>query len=299
MRPVTVATSQMSCSWTLDENIAIAERLIREAHRQGAQIILIQELFASPYFCIDQSPEHYALAEEESTSPLLAHFTALAQELEVVLPISFFEREHQAYYNSIVVIDADGTRLGKYRKSHIPNGPAYQEKQFFIPGDTGFKVWDTRYGRIGVGICWDQWFPETARCMALQGAELLFFPSAIGSEPDYPEINSQPHWTRVQQGHAAANVMPVITANRIGTEQSKTLKGADQQPYEMTFYGSCFIADQTGELVQQANKTDETVLVHTFDLDAIAEQRAAWGLFRDRRPTLYGAIATSDGHLGK
>lgn len=291
MRNVTVATTQMACSWTLERNVETAERLVRNAHEQGAQIILIQELFAAPYFCIDQSPEHYALAQSEEDSALIRHFAALATELEVVLPLSFFEKDNNAYYNSLVVIDADGSVLGKYRKSHIPNGPAYQEKQFFIPGDTGFKVWNTRYGRIGVGICWDQWFPETARCMALQGAELLFYPSAIGSEPEYPEIDSQPHWTRVQQGHAAANVMPVITSNRIGTEASKYIDGL-----EMTFYGSCFIADQTGGLVKQANKTDETILIHTFDLDEIAAQRAAWGLFRDRRPSLYDAITTSDGH---
>ncbi|GAB7207948.1 N-carbamoylputrescine amidase [Dickeya oryzae] len=264
--------------------------MVRQAHAQGAQIILIQELFAAPYFCIDQSPEHYALAQELETSPLIKHFSALAAELEVVLPLSFFERANNAYYNSLVMIDADGSVLDVYRKTHIPNGPAYQEKQFFIPGDTGFKVWQTRYAKVGVGICWDQWFPETARCLALKGAELIFYPTAIGSEPAYPDIDSQPHWTRVQQGHAAANLIPVIASNRIGTEASKYLDGL-----EMTFYGSSFIADQTGALVAQANKTDETVLVHAFDLEAIAAQRAAWGLFRDRRPDMYGVIGTSDG----
>ncbi|MBS1203615.1 MAG: N-carbamoylputrescine amidase [Proteobacteria bacterium] len=292
MRNVTVAATQMACTWELEKNIQNAERLVREAHRQGAQVILIQELFAAPYFCIDQSPEHYALAQEVATSPLIKHFSALAKELEVVLPLSLFEKCNNAYYNSLVMIDADGSVLDTYRKTHIPNGPAYQEKQFFIPGDTGFKVWNTRYAKIGVGICWDQWFPETARCLALQGAELIFYPTAIGSEPAYPDIDSQPHWTRVQQGHAAANVIPVIASNRIGTEASKYIEGL-----EMTFYGSSFIADQTGELVAQANKTDEAVLVHTFDLDAVAAQRAAWGLFRDRRPNMYGAIATSDGSV--
>ncbi|SCC64261.1 N-carbamoylputrescine amidase [Kosakonia oryziphila] len=292
MRNVTIAATQMACTWELEKNVQNAERLVREAHRQGAQVILIQELFATPYFCIDQSPEHYALAQEVATSPLIKHFSALAKELEVVLPLSLFEKCNNAYYNSLVMIDADGSVLDTYRKTHIPNGPAYQEKQFFIPGDTGFKVWNTRYAKIGVGICWDQWFPETARCLALQGAELIFYPTAIGSEPAYPDIDSQPHWTRVQQGHAAANVIPVIASNRIGTEASKYIEGL-----EMTFYGSSFIADQTGELVAQANKTDETVLVHTFDLDAVAAQRAAWGLFRDRRPNMYGAIATSDGSV--
>ncbi|PIJ50957.1 N-carbamoylputrescine amidase [Erwinia sp. OLTSP20] len=290
MTKVTVAATQMACSWDLPKNIQTAEKLIRQAHAQGARIILIQELFAAPYFCIDQSPEHYALAEEVDHSPLIKHFSALAAELEVVLPLSFFERANNAYYNSLVMIDADGSVLDTYRKTHIPNGPAYQEKQFFIPGDSGFKVWQTRYAKVGVGICWDQWFPETARSLALMGAEVIFYPTAIGSEPAYPEIDSQPHWTRVQQGHAAANLIPVIASNRIGTESSKYIDGL-----EMTFYGSSFIADQTGALVAQAGKTEECVLVHEFDLQAIAAQRAAWGLFRDRRPEMYGYIATSDG----
>lgn len=289
-----MATSQMRCSWDSEANIATAERLIRDAHQQGAQIILIQELFATPYFCIDQHPDHFSLAEPVENNSLIAHFAALAKELEVVLPISFFEKANKAYFNSLAMIDADGSVLGIYRKSHIPNGPAYQEKQFFNPGDTGFKVWPTRYGVIGVGICWDQWFPESARCMALMGAELLFYPSAIGSEPAYPDIDSQPHWTRTQQGHAAANLMPVITANRIGREQSKYVEGL-----EMTFYGSCFIADQSGALVAQANKTDETFLVHQFDLDALEAERRAWGLFRDRRPELYGPLSGLDGNAGK
>jgi N-carbamoylputrescine amidase len=292
MRNVTVSATQMRCCWELEKNIAKAESKVREAHAQGAQIILIQELFATPYFCIDQNPAHYLLAQEKASSPIIQHFSALASELQVVLPLSFFEKCHNAYYNSLVTIDADGTLLDTYRKTHIPNGPAYQEKQFFIPGDSGFKVWETRYAKIGVGICWDQWFPETARCLALQGAELIFYPTAIGSEPAYPDIDSQPHWTRVQQGHAAANILPVIASNRIGTEQSRYIPGL-----EMTFYGSSFIADQTGELVKQAGKTEECVLVHTFDLDAIAAQRAAWGLFRDRRPEMYGVIATSDGRV--
>lgn len=290
MAMVTVAATQMACSWNKEENIARAERLVRQATAQGAQIILIQELFETPYFCIDQSPEHFALAQDVDNSPLIRHFQALARELEVVLPLSFFERAGNAHYNSLVVIDADGSLLDVYRKTHIPNGPAYQEKQFFTPGDTGFKVWQTRYAKIGVGICWDQWFPETARSLALMGAELIFFPTAIGSEPAYPEIDSQPHWTRTQQGHAAANLVPVIASNRIGTEQSKYIDGL-----EMTFYGSSFIADQFGELVQQADKTSEGVLVHSFDLDAIAKTRISWGLFRDRRPAMYQTLMTSDG----
>ncbi len=290
MTKVTVAATQMACGWDLDRNVQTAEKLIRQAHAKGAHIILIQELFATPYFCIDQSPQHYALAEQADNSELIRHFSALAAELNVVLPLSFFERANNAYYNSLVMIDADGTVLETYRKTHIPNGPAYQEKQFFIPGDSGFKVWQTRYAKVGVGICWDQWFPETARCLALMGAELIFYPTAIGSEPDYPDIDSQPHWTRVQQGHAAANMIPVIVSNRIGTETSRAIPNL-----EMTFYGSSFIADHTGGLVAQAGKTDEAVLVQEFCLKSIAAQRAAWGLFRDRRPDMYGAIATSDG----
>ncbi|MFB9887037.1 N-carbamoylputrescine amidase [Balneatrix alpica] len=289
-RKVKVAATQMACSWDIPANIARAEKLVREAAAQGAQIILIQELFETPYFCIDQSPEHFELAQVFEESELIAHFADLAAELEVVLPISFFERRGNAHYNSLVVIDADGTIGEVYRKTHIPNGPAYQEKQFFTPGDSGFIVWETRYADIGVGICWDQWFPETARSLALLGAELIFFPTAIGSEPAYPEIDSQPHWTRVQQGHAAANLVPVIASNRIGTEASKHIDGL-----EMTFYGSSFIADQTGALVAQADKTSECVLVHEFDLDAIRKQRQAWGLFRDRRPEMYDALLTSDG----
>lgn len=290
MTMVTVAATQMACSWNRDENIARAEKLVRDAAGQGAQIILIQELFEAPYFCIDQSPEHFALAQEVDNSPLIQHFQTLARELQVVLPLSFFERAGNAYYNSLVVIDADGAVLDLYRKTHIPNGPGYQEKQFFTPGDTGFKVWQTRYAKIGVGICWDQWFPETARSLALMGAELIFFPTAIGSEPQDPTINSQPHWTRTQQGHAAANLVPVIASNRIGTEQSKY-----EDALETTFYGSSFIADQFGELVQQADKTSECVLVHSFDLAEIAKTRASWGLFRDRRPAMYQTLLTSDG----
>lgn len=290
MTTVTVAASQMACSWNLDENIARAEQVVREAAGKGAQIILIQELFAAPYFCIDQSPEHFALAQEVDNSELIRHFQALAKELAVVLPLSFFERAGTAFYNSLVVIDADGSVLDLYRKTHIPNGPGYQEKQFFTPGDTGFKVWQTRYAKIGVAICWDQWFPETARSLALMGAELIFFPTAIGTEPQDASIDSQPHWTRTQQGHAAANLVPVIASNRIGTEHSKFIDGL-----ETTFYGSSFITDELGELVQQADKSSQGVLVHSFDLAEIAKTRASWGLFRDRRPSMYQTLQTSDG----
>ncbi len=288
MRTVTVAATQMACSWDIPGNIARAEGLIRKAVAEGAKIVLIQELFEAPYFCQDQIAEFFDMAKPFEDNPLIAHFASLAAELDVVLPISFFEKAGQAFFNSVGIIDADGSVLGLYRKSHIPDGPGYTEKYYFSPGDTGFQVWQTKHATIGVGICWDQWFPEAARAMALQGAELLFYPTAIGSEPQDPTIDSAAHWQRVMQGHAAANLMPVIASNRIGTEPGR--KGT-----ELTFYGSSFIANQTGEKVAEADRTTETVLTATFDLDAIAKQRAAWGLFRDRRPELYTPLLTMDG----
>lgn len=288
MRTVTVAATQMACSWDIPGNIARAESLIRKAAAKGANIVLIQELFEAPYFCQDQIAEFFDMAKPFEDNPLIAHFASLAAELDVVLPISFFEKAGQAFFNSVGIIDADGSVLGLYRKSHIPDGPGYTEKYYFSPGDTGFEVWQTKHATIGVGICWDQWFPEAARAMALQGAELLFYPTAIGSEPQDPTIDSAAHWQRVMQGHAAANLMPVIASNRIGTEPGR--KGT-----ELTFYGSSFIANQTGEKIAEADRTTETVLTATFDLDAIAKQRAAWGLFRDRRPELYTPLLTMDG----
>lgn len=290
MRNVTVAATQMACSWDRQANIANAERLVRAAHARGARVILIQELFETPYFCIDQNAAHFELATTVEQNPAIDHFRKIAAELAVVLPISFFERAHNAHYNSLVMIDDRGEVLGTYRKTHIPSGPGYQEKQFFNPGDTGFKVWKTRYGCIGVGICWDQWFPESARTMALMGAELIFYPTAIGSEPHDPGIESRDHWQRVMQGHAAANLVPVIAANRIGTESSKF-----ESELAITFYGSSFISDEKGAKVQEADRTSEQVLVHTFDLDAIHQRRVAWGLFRDRRPSCYRTLLTMDG----
>ncbi|EIJ42133.1 N-carbamoylputrescine amidase [Beggiatoa alba B18LD] len=287
MRNVTVAATQMACTWDLDSNVARAETLIRQAAAQGANIVLIQELFEAPYFCKDQDPKHFKLAQPFQDNPLLARISQLAKELNVVLPISFFERANRAYFNSLAVIDADGTIMGLYRKSHIPDGHGYQEKYYFSPGDTGFKVWQTRFGTIGIGICWDQWFPETARVMALMGAELLFYPTAIGSEPQDASIDSAGHWQRTMQGHAAANCIPVIASNRIGKEEGDTCA--------ITFYGSSFIAGADGGMITTANRTDETILTTTFDLDKLNEIRTAWGLFRDRRPNLYGAIATLDG----
>ncbi|WP_454288118.1 N-carbamoylputrescine amidase [Rhizobium arsenicireducens] len=290
MRTVTVAATQMACTWDIPGNIARAESLIRKAAAEGAQIVLIQELFEAPYFCQDQIGDFFDMAKPFENNPLIAHCSRLAAELDVVLPISFFEKAGQTYFNSVAIIDADGVVLGLYRKSHIPDGPGYTEKYYFSPGDTGFRVWQTKHARIGVGICWDQWFPEAARAMALQGAELLFYPTAIGSEPQDPTIDSAAHWQRVMQGHAAANIMPVIASNRIGTEPCR--KGT-----ELTFYGSSFIADQTGEKVAEADRTSETVLTATFDLDGIARQRSNWGLFRDRRPELYTPLLTMDGRV--
>ncbi|CDZ95017.1 N-carbamoylputrescine amidase [Pseudomonas saudiphocaensis] len=286
-RTVTVAATQMACSWDRQANIAKAEQLVREAAGKGAQVILIQELFETPYFCQKPNPEYLQLATPVEENPAILHFQKIAKELAVVLPISFFELAGRARFNSIAIIDADGSLLGVYRKSHIPDGPGYHEKYYFNPGDSGFKVWNTRYAKIGVAICWDQWFPETARSMALMGAELLFYPTAIGSEPHDPNITSRDHWQRVQQGHAGANLMPLIASNRVGTEE--------QDGYDITFYGSSFIADQFGEKVEEMDRTSEGVLVHQFDLDQLEHIRSAWGVFRDRRPNLYGAIKTLDG----
>jgi len=292
MSEVTVAATQMTCSWVLDANLATAERLVRAAAEKGAQVILIQELFETPYFCIEQHYEHQNLARERDDSAVIKLFSSLAKELDVVLPASWFERSGTAFFNSVAMIDAGGAVLGTYRKSHIPNAIGYQEKQYFSPGDTGFKVWPTKFGTIGVGICWDQWFPEAARCMALAGAELLLYPTAIGSEPGNPTLSSTRHWQNAMRGHAAANIVPVIASNRIGTEKARHTEGL-----EMDFYGASFIADHTGELVAEANGTDEAVLVHTFDLDAVRAHRETWGVYRDRRPDLYGAIGTLDGRM--
>jgi len=239
---VTVAAVQLRCSWDLSSNLQQAERMVRRAHAQGAQIVLLPELFATPYFCIEQDAAHLGLAQSVEDSELLSRFGALAAELGVVLPISFFERAGNSYFNSLAMFDADGTRLGIYRKSHIPDGPGYQEKFYFTPGDTGFRVWSTRFGRVGAGICWDQWFPESARVMALKGAELLLYPTAIGSEPPpAPPVDSRLHWQRTQQGHAAANLMPLVAANRFGVEQSR-----QNTAVSVRFYGSSFIADASG-----------------------------------------------------
>ena len=281
MRKVKVAATQMSCSWNREEVLDKAEKLVRKATAEGANIILLQELFETPYFCQKQKFEYFDLAKPLSENAAVKRFTEVAKELQVVLPISFYEKAGNTAFNTIAIIDADGTILGTYRKTHIPDGLPYAEKFYFTPGDTGFKVWKTKYADIGVGMCWDQWFPEAARSMALLGAELLFYPTAIGSEPTL-NVDSKSHWQHAMQGHAAANIMPVIASNRIGTE-------TDDES-SMTFYGSSFIADQTGTIVEEADRETESVLVHEFDLDAIAQMRREWGVFRDRRPEMYGTL---------
>lgn len=289
MKKVTVAAVQMYCNRPVEENIKAAEKAVREAAGKGAQIILLPELFETWYFCQERKYDSYRLAKAVEENRAVRHFRELAKELQVVLPVSFYEREGNTAYNSVAVIDADGSVLGVYRKTHIPDDHFYQEKFYFTPGDTGFQVWDTVYGRIGVGICWDQWFPEAARCMALMGAQLLLYPTAIGSEPII-ECDSMFHWRRCMQGHAAANVIPVIAANRIGEERVNPTKENNHQSSALVFYGSSFITDETGEVLEEAGRTEEKVILHSFDLDAVEELRLSWGLFRDRRPEMYGEI---------
>ena len=283
----TVAAIQMSMARDVETNVATAERLVRRAASEGGQIILIPELFEEHYFCKDQKASEHARALPIDDHPTIRHFQALASELGVVLPISVFERANNALFNTVAMVDADGSMLGIYRKSHIPDGPGYTEKFYFSPGDTGFRVWRTRFGVVGVGICWDQWFPEAARSMALLGADVILYPTAIGSEPPNPTWDSSGHWQRVMQGHAGANITPVVAANRTGHEVG--------DPTEITFYGSSFIADGTGAKVAEANRTEETVLLATFDRATLQEMRTVWGLFRDRRPELYFPVMTMDG----
>jgi N-carbamoylputrescine amidase len=287
MAEITLAATQTACDWDRAANISRVEDLVREAAAAGANVILPQELFETPYFCKDQQQSLFELAHAAEDHPVISRFSDLAKELGVVIPVSFFERANTAYYNSVAIVDADGSILGIYRKSHIPDGPGYQEKYYFNPGDTGFRVFKTRFGVIGCAICWDQWFPESARAMALMGAEILLYPTAIGSEPQDPTINSRDHWTRVMQGHAGANMMPLVASNRIGTEQ-----GSD---CSLTFYGSSFIAGPQGELLAQASRDRAEVITARVDLEDIRRNRASWGVFRDRRPDLYGPLSTLDG----
>lgn len=289
MRTVTVAAVQMQCSKNVDENIKKADKMVREAASKGANIILLPELFERQYFCQERRYEYYDFAKPVEDNDAVKHFKQVAAELQVVIPVSFYEKDGNVLYNSVAVIDADGTVLGVYRKTHIPDDHFYQEKFYFTPGNTGFKVWNTKYATIGVGICWDQWFPETARCMAVKGAEVLFYPTAIGSEPII-ECDSMPHWRRCMQGHAGSNLMPVIAANRIGLEEVKPCKENAMQESSLNFYGSSFMTDETGEILEDASRDTEEILIHTYDLDEIAKNRLSWGIFRDRRPECYGDI---------
>lgn len=289
MRKVTVGSIQMAMSWNKEETLAKAEKLVREAAKKGAQIILLPELFETPYFCQEKNYDHYQLATTLQDNPAIQRFKPIAKELDIVLPISFYEIDGNSLFNTVALIDTNGEVMGIYRKTHIPDDHFYQEKFYFTPGDTGFKVWQTKYGNIGVGICWDQWFPESARCMALLGAELLFYPTAIGSEPVL-ECDSMPHWRRCMQGHAASNIMPLIASNRIGEEKVFPSKENNYQESSLNFYGSSFIADETGEIVEDGQRDQEEILIHTFDLDAIKEMRLSWGVFRDRRPEAYSPI---------
>ena len=276
---IKVAALQAAFGEDMAANIKTVERFVRDAAKKGAQVILPPELFQGPYFCTAQEEKWFATAYPAATHPCVAAMQPLAKELGIVIPVSIFERDGPLYFNSIVILDADGANLGTYRKSHIPDGPGYMEKYYFRPGDTGFKVWDTKFARIGVGICWDQWFPECARAMALMGAQVLFYPTAIGSEPHDASLDTRDPWRRAMQGHAVSNVIPVVAANRIGTEKV----GSATQ----TYYGSSFIANHRGDLVEELGRSEEGVLVHEFDLDFLDRHRAAWGFFRDRRTEFY------------
>jgi N-carbamoylputrescine amidase len=284
---VTLAATQFACSTDSGANLDRAEAAVREAARLGAQVVLLQELFETPYFCKDQLAAHFELARPMAGHPVVERFRGVARELGVVLPLSVFERANNAFFNSLAMVDADGRVLGVYRKSHIPESPGYHEKFYFSPGDTGFRVWPTAFGALGVGICWDQWFPEAARCMALMGAEVLLYPTAIGSEPQDAALDTRDQWQRCMQGHAAANVMPLVASNRVGVERGER--------YELTFYGSSFIAGPAGEKLAEADRSSPAVLTARVDLAELRARRQAWGVFRDRRPDLYGPITSLDG----
>jgi N-carbamoylputrescine amidase len=283
VRDVVVAAVQCALGGPRADNVARVEKLVREAAARGAQVVLPPELFEGPYFCREERAENFAEARTLEADEAVARMREVARELGVVVPVSFFERAGQAYFNSVALVDADGAVLGVYRKSHIPDGPGYEEKFYFRPGDTGFRVWPTRFGTLGVGICWDQWFPETARAMMLLGAEVLLYPTAIGSEPHEPDLDTRDPWQRAMIGHAVSNVVPVVAANRVGVEDGQS------------FYGSSFIADPRGDKVAELDRIQSGVILHRFDLDAIARTRASWGFFRDRRPELYDVLGTADG----
>jgi N-carbamoylputrescine amidase len=282
MSSLAIGIVQCTLGDSLVQNVARVESLIEEATRRGAKVVVTPELFESPYFPQEETETAFDLAKPLDDHPTIERMRQLARDLDIVLPVSFFERAGQSYYNSVAMIDAGGGLLGVYRKSHIPDGPGYEEKFYFRPGETGFRVWNTRYGRIGVGICWDQWFPEAARAMALLGAEALLYPTAIGSEPREPDTDSKDPWQRVMIGHAVANAMPVAAANRTGAEG------------ELRFYGSSFICNARGDLVESLGRQEEGVAVHSFDRDDLRRYRAAWGFFRDRRPELYGRLTDTN-----
>lgn len=287
---VKVAAIQMNCSRVVEENIEHAQRLVKEAASQQAKIILLPELFERQYFCQERRYEYYDYAAAVDENPAVKAFTKMAADLGVVIPVSFYEKDGNVLYNSVAMIDADGSVMGVYRKTHIPDDHYYQEKFYFTPGNTGFKVWKTRYGNVGVGICWDQWFPETARCMALQGADILLYPTAIGSEPIL-DTDSSAHWRRTMKGHAAANIVPVMAANRYGVEEVTPCEENGGQKSSLEFYGSSFITDELGHVVESAERAGDAILMHEFDFTEISKERMSWGLFRDRRPETYGEIA--------
>ncbi len=292
MREIKFAGIQMRMTADIGTNLAHAEEMVREAAGEGAKIILLPELFERPYFCQERNYDYYAYATPVDENPAVRLFKKVAKECEVVLPISFYERDGNVFYNSVAVIDADGKMLGVYRKTHVPDDHYYQEKFYFTPGNTGFKVWDTAYARIGVGICWDQWFPESARCMVLKGAEILLYPTAIGSEPIL-EVDSMPHWRRCMQGHAASNVVPLVAANRVGLEEVTPSEANGGQISALNFYGSSFITDPTGEIRASLGRDEEGIVTGQEDLDAARDLRYSWGLFRDRRPEMYRIMSDS------
>lgn len=289
MRNIKVAAVQMTCLGTVSDNIEKAAGFVKAAAKKGANIILLSELFETKYFCQERNYNYYNLATAIDDNPAVTYFKDICKQLHIVMPVSFFERSGNTTFNTVAVINADGSILGTYRKTHIPDDHFYQEKFYFSPGDTGFKVWDTAYGRLGVGICWDQWFPESARCMALMGAEILMYPTAIGSEPIL-ECDSMPHWRRTMQGHSAANIIPLVAANRIGTEIVTASEDNGGQNSSLTFYGSSFITDATGDIIEEMDRISEGYITSEFDLDEIAKMRAEWGVFRDRRPEHYKPI---------
>ena len=289
MAKIKVAAVQMSCSKDVRENIEKAEGFVRKAASEGAVIILLPELFERQYFCQERRYDYYEFAKSVEEDDAVVHFRAVAKELNVVIPVSFYEKDGNVLYNSVAMIDNNGEVMGVYRKTHIPDDHFYQEKFYFTPGNTGFKVFDTAYGKIGIGICWDQWFPETARCLALLGADVILYPTAIGKEPIL-EVDSMGHWSRTMQGHSAANIIPVVAANRVGTEKVEPCKENNNQDSELCFYGSSFLTDHLGEIKVIAGREEETVISYEYDLERIKEDRLSWGLFRDRRPGTYKII---------